>query len=437
MIFLQMRQHQKRKSFHKPTGKYHFILPVILVLTLISQNVYCRNYFISPDGHDNNSGSINNPFKSIEKAVELTSEGDTIFLRGGLYNHSQTIRITHSGQEENPITLQAYENEIPILDFQDVEEDDRGINIRGDYWYLKNLIIRHAGDNGLIVYGSHNTLEQITTHSNGDSGLQLHTGASYNLIINCDSFLNYDPENHGENADGFAAKFSLGPGNTFAGCRAWSNSDDGFDFWEAGNCVTLDNCWAFNNGENIWNDTPYAGDGNGFKLGHGSGGHILIRCVAYDNPHNGIDLNGNLTGVSIFNCTSIMNQGVNFRFDEHSNTHILRNNISHLGPILVYDEIDDLYNSWNGLKVTNRDFIHMDPNGINGARENNGELPILNFLRLSPTSSLIDAGIDVGLPFEGEAPDLGAFEFINDDFEPVVDIAPAGPAKLDSNESGN
>ena len=31
-------------------------------------------------------------------------------------------------------------------------------------------------------------------------------------------------------------------------------------------------------------------------------------------------------------------------------------------------------------------------------------------LRLAPSSRLIDAGTDVGLPYHGSAPDLGAFE---------------------------
>jgi hypothetical protein len=428
-----MSQLQKLKPLHKSTGKYYHIMLAVLVLTFISQTAYSRDFFISPDGDDNNDGSLNSPLKNIGKGVEQAYAGDTIFLRGGLYNHYQTIRITHSGQADNPITLRAYQNEIPILDFQHAGDNDRGINITGDYWHLKNLIIQHAGDNGLIVYGSHNILEQITTYSNGDSGIQLHTGASYNLVINCDSFLNYDPENHGENADGFAAKFSLGPGNIFSGCRAWSNSDDGFDFWEAGNCVTLENCWAFRNGENIWDDPYYAGDGNGFKLGHGSGGHILTRCVAYDNPHNGIDVNGNTTGVSVFNCTSVMNQGQNFRFDEHSDTHILCNNISHLGSVLIYDEIDDQYNTWNGLRVSNRDFVNLDPNGIDGEREYNGGLPKLSFLRLSLISSLVDAGLYIGLPFEGDAPDLGAFELIEGDCEPDGDIDLADLEYLVSN----
>jgi len=46
----------------------------------------------------------------------------------------------------------------------------------------------------------------------------------------------------------------------------------------------------------------------------------------------------------------------------------------------------------------------------------------MGFLRLSPTSSLIDAGIDVGLVFEGDAPDLGAFEYLVGDCQGDGDV---------------
>ena len=103
------------------------------------------------------------------------------------------------------------------------------------------------------------------------------TPASYNQVINCDSSFNYDPEENGQDADGFAAKGptdslpgeGLGPGNVFRGCRSWNNSDDGFDFWWAGNGVMVEDCWAWRNGKNVWNDPNFTGNANGFKLGQG------------------------------------------------------------------------------------------------------------------------------------------------------------------------
>ena len=72
--------------------------------------------------------------------------------------------------------------------------------------------------------------------------------------------------------------------------------------------------------------------------------------------------------------------------------------------------IDD-HNSWNGgVTVTDADFLSVNPAGIDGPRRFDGALPALDFLKLAPGSDLIGKGVDVGLPFLGAAPDLGAFE---------------------------
>jgi hypothetical protein len=41
-----------------------------------------------------------------------------------------------------------------------------------------------------------------------------------------------------------------------------------------------------------------------------------------------------------------------------------------------------------------------------------GSLPPLDFLRLKAGSHLIDAGMNVGLPFSGSAPDVGWLEYV-------------------------
>jgi hypothetical protein len=404
--------------FSRPSQRHRSIRLVILCILLFAWPAYCTDYFVAPDGNDSNDGSIDHPLATIPEAVSRVSDGNTIFLRGGTYSYNDKISISKSGQDGNMITLQAYQNESVVLDYsgEPYGSSYRGFNVSGSYWHFKGFTIQYAGDNGINVTGAHNIFEQLVLRYNADSGFQLHTGSSYNTILNCDSYGNYDAPNHGENADGFAAKFTLGVGNEFIGCRSWGNSDDGWDCWEAGNAVTVENCWAFSNGVNVWGDTDFQGDGNGFKLGQGTGAHLLYWCVAYDNEHNGFDRNGNTTGTTVENCTSAANRGSNFRFDLDSSAFVLRNNISYSGTLNIASAVDDTYNTWNtGFSVGAGDFVSLDPNGIDGPREPDGSLPKLAFLRLSPDSALIDAGINVGLAHKGDAPDLGAFEYIPGD----------------------
>jgi hypothetical protein len=62
------------------------------------------------------------------------------------------------------------------------------------------------------------------------------------------------------------------------------------------------------------------------------------------------------------------------------------------------------------VTVTDADFLSVNSAGMDGPRQADGSLPNLSFLHLAAGSKLIDAGVDVGLPYTGKAPDLGAFE---------------------------
>ena len=63
------------------------------------------------------------------------------------------------------------------------------------------------------------------------------------------------------------------------------------------------------------------------------------------------------------------------------------------------------------MTVDAADFRSLDDAVITGPRNADGSLPDTDFFRLVTGSDLIDRGVDVGLPFRGDAPDLGAFEF--------------------------
>lgn len=71
------------------------------------------------------------------------------------------------------------------------------------------------------------------------------------------------------------------------------------------------------------------------------------------------------------------------------------------------------HNTWNaelGVSLTDADFVSLDVNELEKPRKEDGSLPDVEFMKLKPGSDLIDKGIDVGLPYSGSAPDIGAFE---------------------------
>ena len=68
-------------------------------------------------------------------------------------------------------------------------------------------------------------------------------------------------------------------------------------------------------------------------------------------------------------------------------------------------------NSWTlPVQISDGDFEDVSASGWDAPRQADGSLPVLRSYRLRATSDLIGKGVDVGLPFKGAAPDLGAFE---------------------------
>lgn len=394
-----------------------------------------RDIFLAPTGSDSAAGTLASPYASFTKAISVAAAGDTIYARGGTYNLNAQLTITKAGTAALPFKLFAYQNESPVLNFATEPAGKRGVQIDTDYWHIKGLTIQNAADNGVFISGSNNTLERLLVHHNQDSGVQIAAGGtrrpSNNLILNVDSYLNYDPANHGENADGFAVKFrGVGPGNVIRGSRAWGNSDDGIDFWGCESGVVVENTWCYANGFNIFSDTAWAGDGNGIKLGHDSGTHTIRNNAFWGNRLNGVDVNGNALndvdptipithGVSVVNNTAYNNGagglGYNFNFDE-SFAHILKNNLSFAGgsggvnSANVFSGVVSDHNTWNAIPVDANDFISLGDALARGARNSDGSLPITGFLRLKRDSNLLNAGTNVGLSFTGTNPDLGAFE---------------------------
>ncbi len=401
-------------------GYYLRVYLFVFILLATTAPVVAATYYVSPTGSDDNIGSLNQPFRTVRQAVSVVQGGDEIYLRGGVYYLDQTIRIVRaSGTSAQPTKLWAYPGEEPILDgsrfsvFDPDAGDNDVLRLWAAHWHLKGLTVRNGQSGGILVAGDDavgNILEQLTIHDNRDTGLDLYRGASQTLVLNCDSYRNFDPQNNGENADGFAAKFDVGTGNTFRDCRAWANSDDGWDFWKAGSAVTVENCWAYDNGFDIWNfGNDFTGNGNGFKLGRDGGTHLLQNCSAWGNRVRGFDSNGNTSGVTLHNCTGWDNVRDFVFYDPEQ--HVLRNCLSVTDTVDISGGTDETANSWTlPITVDDSDFQSLSDDVATGPRNADGSLPTSGFLRLADGSDLIDRGVDVGLPFSGDAPDLGAFE---------------------------
>ncbi|HEX7557497.1 MAG TPA: hypothetical protein VF338_12785, partial [Leptolinea sp.] len=79
-------------------------------------------------GSDNNIGTQDQPWKSIEKVVKTVTAGDLIYVRGGQYDTIKNGWIfQNSGTQTQPITLKNYPGEQVIFKMSNKTENDHEI----------------------------------------------------------------------------------------------------------------------------------------------------------------------------------------------------------------------------------------------------------------------------------------------------------------------
>ncbi|MFD8493064.1 carbohydrate-binding protein [Amycolatopsis sp. NPDC059657] len=319
-------------------------LPNLDYLDLETGEVPSANaLYVAPNGKDGASGTPADP-TTLTSAITRIPAGGTIYLRGGTYNHTQTVTIAtgNNGTASARKRLAAYQGETPVLNFSAMTEDpaNRGLAVNGSFWHIYGIVVQRAGDNGIFVGGSNNIFERTVTRFNRDSGLQISRALSStpkdqwpanNLVLSSESHDNADSD--GEDADGFAAKLTVGTGNVFRYTVSHNNIDDGWDLYtktETGpiGAVTIEDSLSYKNGTLTDGSQAGNGDRNGYKLGGEDIGvdHLIRRNIAYDNGKHGFTYNRNLGTMSVSGNVAIDNDQRNFSFD--GGTSVFRNNVS-------------------------------------------------------------------------------------------------------------
>ena len=443
-----MKIPSRRFALSRPGPRRHHVFAFSLgaayfCVSLAGGRASAAEYYVSPTGSDSNPGTQASPFATLQKANNSAAAGDTIWMRAGTYSITSQLTLSKSGTSDtNRTKIWAYAGEVPILDISNYGAASSGsdvpaVLVTGSWMHLKGLEIANAkvGSSGSHSYSmlrtknaSNNTFELLNIHNGFGPGLFIDTGTGGNLILNTDSHDNYDvngSQGDGQNGDGFGVHYqTTGPSTIIRGCRSWHNSDDGYDLISQEVPVTVENNFATGCGYGS------SGNGNGFKMGSSKTGirHIVQNNVAWKNKASGFYANHSTGGNNWYNNTSYQN-GTQFNmlassFDSAGNVtgtitltgtkvHVMRNNIGFPNGNTSMGGVDTANNTWD-LNITPAaaDFASVSDTGCTGPREADGSIPAAcTFMHLTAGSPMIDKGKDVGLPFVGAAPDLGAYEF--------------------------
>jgi hypothetical protein len=435
-----------------------------LIILLIPSFLSASTYYVDTQhaaANDNNLGTVDLPWRTIQHAAETLVAGDTVFIRNGIYNES--LYIDNPGDAINGyIVFSAYPGEKPVIDGTGVSEANNGINLDKPYIKLVGLEIRNWNDTGIwienasfieitdcevhnvfygigVADGSHDfEFNRVNVHHFNLYGFDVSPSGGadcYNGTFNdCVAHTGRDPQ---QNVDGFALGHGAQHDFTFNRCETYGVYD-GFDVGEndGGNSTNI----VFNrsSAHDCWND--------GFKL---TGQAKLVNCLSYNNFSSNVALywDVNSTTSTLMNCTFFNAQTFSVWVENPADTlhmyncilaggdniglafqqrdagsyvgdHNVFHNDSDRAIAVGYEDEFSLNQIQSGTWTTysGQDehslVAHLDSDIFFGPRA-------LDF-RLSEESIAKDQGTSVGAPSvdfvgnlrpQGEGVDIGAFEF--------------------------
>ena len=384
--------------------------PVTINHTVEYKTVENNNIYVSPNGKSNAAGTKDDPM-DIYTAVKIAAPGQKILIKEGTYDLSSTVKVERgiNGTADAMIYMIAdpEAGSRPVFDFGG---KCAGMILAGDYWYFQGFDVTRSADaqKGIQVSGNHNILDRIKAYKNGNTGIQIsrylgtdqfNQWPAHNTILNCSSYLNADKGY--EDADGFAAKLTVGQGNVFDGCIAAYNADDGWDLFakvQSGSIgvVTIQNSVAFKNGYILDENGREinAGNGNGFKMGGDSmpGAHVLKNSVAFANKAKGIDSNS-CPDIKVYSSTTFDNESYNVAF--YTNTAV--NTAFAADGILSYKVSNKVAEQFKLLGTQNAADVKGVTNyyfdGSKTVNNNGKEAAASWFKSLDTASALKDGGI--------------------------------------------
>ena len=98
--------------------KSFFLTAVTMLWVAMASSVFARDVYVSPSGDDANSGTLEKPFATLQRAQqEARQKHGDVFLRGGTYYLPAALVFTaeDSGTKDAPVVFQNYQGEKAVV----------------------------------------------------------------------------------------------------------------------------------------------------------------------------------------------------------------------------------------------------------------------------------------------------------------------------------
>ncbi|WP_299248227.1 carbohydrate-binding protein [uncultured Aquimarina sp.] len=192
------------------------------ILFLIGGHIFAKDIFVAKNGNDDNSGTIDQPYLTINKAASVAVAGDVVYIREGTYE--ETLRPVNSGTAGNPITFQSYMGEKVIITAMEAlngfTPDGNGIYKTTTGWDLgqDNFVMNKTTVLDLARWPNNTDGDRFTLNSLRNDG-----GSQDNVQM--DAFLtDSDIPNWNWSNGGSIMFYGDRPGSGWTTWRAWIKS---------------------------------------------------------------------------------------------------------------------------------------------------------------------------------------------------------------------
>ena len=265
-------------------------------------------YYVSTSGSDSNPGTSTRPWRTISKAARVASAGETVYVRGGVY--SEQVSLARSGTASAPINFQAFSNETPIISGAGLPMTSWSalVNISGSYITFSGFEVSNSSFIGIILKGTHNVVDRAFAHHSQENGIII-TG-DYNTVQNSRVWRNALSNENGKAgswSSGLSAARDTADGQTdYAVMRAntvWENWGEGISSYQANQITIEGNVSHDNYTGNIYvSDTTNVMirgnlvymDPASYVYGKGSNVGIMLGDEQYNPPSANITVVNNL-----------------------------------------------------------------------------------------------------------------------------------------------
>ena len=297
---------------------------LLFILFLIPTLLFGQNIYMATGGDDDTGdGSIGNPYATLQECIDnISSAGDTVFIRGGRYESLErnvfdptTGNGVNGTGANNHTVIMGYPGEDVVFTcHRHIETYGFDNNIYNyflkfghtQYVTLKDITVKNIFQldsvlSGAITaeYSRHLTFENITLDTISQRGFYMESGAWLNYynsggtevepywtdnsydstyFINCDvsnlcdSITNANGWDPGNGADGYKTIHYRGNHVEWRNCRTWNYTDDGTDpSLIDGGTIVIDGCWAMAGTDYRYfiddqGDTINTNEQNGYKV---------------------------------------------------------------------------------------------------------------------------------------------------------------------------